>query len=56
MGTTFFGARGRIGGSPKALSARVPEPLGGGADFKQHYAANHRWFFVLAVLLPPIDG
>ena len=33
----------------------VPEPISEGLDFKQHYFANHRVFFALAALLPPID-
>jgi hypothetical protein len=24
-------------------------------DFKRHFYANHRWFFVFAALLPPLD-
>jgi hypothetical protein len=24
-------------------------------DYKQHFYANHRWFFALAALLPPLD-
>jgi len=32
-----------------------PEPLNDGADLRQHFYANHRWFFALAALLPPID-
>lgn len=34
----------------------VPDPLESGADLKQHYYANHRWFFVLAALLPVVDA
>ena len=33
-----------------------PEPLEHGTDFKQHFYSNHRWFFVLAALLPPLDA
>jgi hypothetical protein len=33
-----------------------PEPLEHGTNFKQHFYANHRWFFVLAALLPPLDA
>jgi hypothetical protein len=25
-------------------------------DYKQHFYANHRWFFALAALLPPLDA
>ena len=32
-----------------------PDPLEEGADLKLHFYANHRWFFILAALLPPID-
>jgi hypothetical protein len=31
------------------------EPLSEHADFKQHFYGNHRWFFVLGALLPPLD-
>jgi hypothetical protein len=33
-----------------------PDPLGAGTDLKQHFYANHRWFFLLAALLAPIDA
>jgi len=33
----------------------VPEPIGEGLDFKRHFYDNHRPFFALAALLPPID-
>jgi hypothetical protein len=33
-----------------------PIPLEDGVDFKQHFYLNHRWFFVLAALLPLIDA
>jgi hypothetical protein len=33
-----------------------PEPFGEGADLKQHFFANHHWFFVLGALLAPIDA
>jgi len=31
------------------------EPLSEHADFKQHFYGNHRWFFSLGALLPPLD-
>lgn len=34
----------------------LPEPLEAGADLKQRFFENHRWFFALAALLPPIDA
>jgi hypothetical protein len=34
----------------------VPDPLEEGVDLKKHYYANHRWFFILAALLPPLDA
>ncbi len=33
-----------------------PDPLEDGADLRQHFFSNHRWFFILAALLPPIDA
>lgn len=33
-----------------------PEPMQDGIDLKQHYFANHRWFFTIAALLPLIDA
>jgi hypothetical protein len=33
-----------------------PDPLVDGTDLKHHFYENHRWFFVLAALLPPIDA
>jgi hypothetical protein len=33
-----------------------PEPLEAGTDLKQHFYGNHRWFFVLAAVLPPLDA
>jgi hypothetical protein len=39
------------------LSALLfPEPLEDGLNLRQHYYANHRWFFGLAALLPIIDA
>jgi hypothetical protein len=34
----------------------VPDPLEEGTDLKMHYYANHRWFFILAALLPLLDA
>jgi hypothetical protein len=34
----------------------IPDPLEAGTDFKQHFYANRRWFFLLAALLPPLDA
>ena len=34
----------------------LPEPLEPGTDLKRVYFENHRWFFALAALLPPIDA
>jgi hypothetical protein len=34
----------------------LPEPLEAGTDLKQVFYQNHRWFFSLAALLPPIDA
>jgi hypothetical protein len=34
----------------------VPEPLETGTDLKRHFYANSRSFFVLAALLPVLDG
>jgi hypothetical protein len=34
----------------------VPEPLESGVDLKRHFYENHRWFFSLAALLPPVDA
>ncbi len=31
------------------------DPLTEHTDFKQHFFENHRWFFVLAAILPPLD-
>jgi hypothetical protein len=33
-----------------------PEPLEEGLDLKTHFYTNHRGFFVLAALLPPLDA
>lgn len=33
-----------------------PEPLEPTTDLKGHFYANHRWFFMLGALLPPIDA
>jgi hypothetical protein len=33
-----------------------PEPLEDGLDLKANFYANHRWFFALAALLPPLDA
>jgi hypothetical protein len=33
-----------------------PDRLEDGIDLKQHFYANHRWFFALAALLAPIDA
>jgi hypothetical protein len=33
-----------------------PEPLEDGLNLKHYFYANHRWFFILAALLAPIDG
>ncbi len=33
-----------------------PDPLEDGTDLKQHFYSNHRWFFALAALLPPLDA
>ena len=33
-----------------------PDPLPDGADLRQHYFANHRWFFTLGAILPPADA
>lgn len=33
-----------------------PEPLEAATDFKAHFYANHRWFFLLGALLPPVDA
>lgn len=33
-----------------------PDPLLDGADLRQHYFANHRWFFTLGAILPPADA
>ena len=32
-----------------------PEPFDEKMVFKQHFYKNHRWFFTLATLLPPLD-
>lgn len=32
-----------------------PDPLEEGTDFREHFYANHRWFFGIAALLAPID-
>jgi hypothetical protein len=32
------------------------DSFGQDIDFKQHFIANHRWFFILAALLPPLDA
>jgi hypothetical protein len=34
----------------------VPERLEPGLDMKRHFYANHRGFFALAALLPPVDA
>lgn len=34
----------------------VPDPSEEGLDLKPHFYGNHRWFFVLAALLPIIDS
>jgi hypothetical protein len=34
----------------------IPEPMPEGTDLRKHYFGNHRWFFGLASLLPPIDA
>jgi hypothetical protein len=33
-----------------------PEPMDEALDLKAHFFANHRWFFMLAALLPPLDA
>lgn len=33
-----------------------PDTIQAGTDLKAHYYANHRWFFMLAALLPPLDA
>jgi hypothetical protein len=33
-----------------------PDPLEDGIDLRQHFYANHRWFFALGALLAPIDA
>jgi len=32
-----------------------PEPLNHGTDLREHFFANHRWFFALAATLAPLD-
>lgn len=34
----------------------IPDHIEEGADLKQHFYTNHRWFFALAALLAPIDA
>ncbi len=33
-----------------------PDTIENGTDLKQHYFANHRWFFALGALLLPLDA
>jgi len=33
-----------------------PDVIEDGLDFRRHFYANHRWFFVLGALLAPIDA
>lgn len=33
-----------------------PDEIGDGTDMKQHFYANHRWFFALGAALPLIDA
>jgi hypothetical protein len=33
-----------------------PDVLEDGLDFRRHFYANHRWFFILAASLAPIDA
>jgi hypothetical protein len=32
-----------------------PDPFDDKMDFKKHFYEDHRWFFTLAALLPPLD-
>ena len=34
----------------------LPDPFAEGFDLRQHFYANHRWFFTLAASLPLIDA
>ncbi len=31
------------------------DPISEHTDFKQHFFGNHRWFFALSAILPPLD-